>query len=123
MSLLSFIRKPRARTSPHANRMGAPVSVTTPKAHRCVIDNERAPLEFNPDPELVMHIHKHKPTSGTSVPNPGRNLKLARAAAVADRFADYLEGNAPRPDLHEAIPALRLLADEARDGIVIGGAP
>jgi hypothetical protein len=88
-----------------------------------VIDNEPAPLEFEVDAETVMHIHKHKPTSGTSVPNPGRNLKLARAAAVADRFADYLEGNAPRPDLHEAIPALRLLADEARDGIVIGGAP
>jgi hypothetical protein len=120
MNPFSLIRKPRARTSPHANRMGAPVSVTTPKPHACVIDNEKAPLEFEVDAETVMHIHKHKPTSGTSVPNPGRNLKLARASAVVDRFADYLEGNAPRPDLHEAIPALRLIADEVRDGIVIG---
>jgi hypothetical protein len=84
-----------------------------------VIDNEKAPLEFVVDAETVMHIHKHKPTANRE---PGRNLKLASAAAVLDRHADYLEGKGSAPELHEVIAALRLSAEAVRDGIVIGGA-
>jgi hypothetical protein len=118
MSLLSFIRKPRARTSPHANRMSVPVSVTTPKAQACVIDNEPAPLEFTRDPKLAAQIRNNLPNRPVS-----HELRACRMAAVLDKQAAFLadaSGKVEPPERWEVIDACLFAAEFMRDGIVVG---
>lgn len=116
MRALSFLkRKPSARAYPHANATVVPVNVTV---------TERDPAVDGiaweqPDPQTVMHIHKHKPCAG----HPSDTLRAARAAKVLDVHADYLEGKGPAPELGEVIAAQRYAAEFMRDRIVVGGGP
>jgi hypothetical protein len=119
---LSFLRRKTDRAQfPKAHSSSAPVSVTTPKPHRWVIDNEPAPLEFTRDPLLAAQIRNNLPNRPVS-----HELRACRMAAVLDRLASFLEdetGDVSMPEKPEAIKALRFGAEHLRDGIVIGGAP
>lgn len=59
MNLPFLNRRPRARKYPHAKPEPVAVNVTAPKGHRCVIDNDPAPMEFDPDPYMAADIRLH----------------------------------------------------------------
>lgn len=117
---LSFFsgRKRAAQTAPHVEPARVGVNVTAAKGHRVVIDHgqDDAIPYVRYDAETA-HIGKHLPNAGKD--KPSMNLKAARYAAVLDRYADYLQGNGPTPDLIELVDACRFAAESMRDGIVI----
>lgn len=113
---LSFFsgRKNRDHKAPHVEPVSVGVNVMATERDG---GNDAIPY-VRYDAEAA-HIGKHLPNAGRGLPTPGMNLKLARAAAVLHRYADYLEGNGPAPDLIELADACRLAADHMRDGVVI----
>jgi hypothetical protein len=117
---LSFLRRKTDRAQfPKAHSSSAPVSVTTPKPHCRVIDNEPAPLEFTRDPLLAAQIRNNLPNRPVS-----NELRACRMASVLDREAAFLadtSGQIEPPERWEVIDACRFAAEHIRDGIVIGG--
>lgn len=59
MKSLFSSRKPKGHTSPQSDDTVVSVSVTPAERQRSVIDNDPAPLDFNPDPDTAATIRTH----------------------------------------------------------------